>query len=175
MKKYIVLILALVMIPCMIYASDKNNKAPKIDKEVIFQSKVKTMVDKLQLSPDQVDKFVPIYREYVEKVLANRPKYVGPKSVLTRQGKIKPGIKLSQEQALNIARERISIQQHILSVQQETLEKLKYVLTPQQLLNFTHVESQMGRSVAEAWKNKGHKGHGHPDKKHVAPPVKKRD
>lgn len=154
MKKYILLLLISMFITGVAFADDKHCKDEKAIKEEIFQSKVKTMAEKLQLTPEQLEKFIPIYREYVDDALSMRPKHFGDTSVLTRHGKIKPGKSLSADQAYSIASERIAIQRHVLDAQQKALQKLQNVLTPQQLLDFPHVESQMGRRAAEAWKDR---------------------
>lgn len=152
MKKYIIILLISVIMPCAVFAEKEHGNEDKVKKEEIFQAKVKTMTEMLKLTPEQVEKFTPIYKEYLHDALSMRPKHIGEASALTRQGKIKPGKELSQAEAYQIASERIAIQRHILEAQQKALKKMQNILTPQQLLDFPHVESQMGRRASEAWK-----------------------
>lgn len=122
-------------------------------KEKIFNAKVKMIQEQLLLSPEQTEKFIPIYKNYLTQVFA-----------LKRPEK-EPKITTSDE-AYKYISTTLATKKSILSLQEACVGDLKNILTPQQLMKFLKVENAMQHKIRAEQSRRNSKHHkGHPNAK----------
>lgn len=114
----------------------KQNLSPEERKAQMINARVKTMKEKLLLTSEQTEKFIPLYQEYLEemgKQFSKRPE---------KKAEVKT-IDEAQAQVL----EGLNGKAKVIEIQKKYVPRFAKVLTPQQLVKFLPVEGDMQRMV----------------------------
>lgn len=137
------MIFAIVAISALTMIADDQKKQPKGQKlspeerkAQMLNARVKTMKEKLLLTAEQTDKFIPIYQEYMDEM----GKQFG-------KGKAKKAEVRTIEDAQKQVIEGLDAKAKVIEVQKQFIPRFAKVLTPQQLVKFLPVESEMQRMV----------------------------
>lgn len=137
------MIFAIVAISALTMIADDQKKQPKGQKlspeerkAKMLNARVKTMKEKLLLTAEQTDKFIPIYQEYMDEM----GKQFG-------KGKAKKAEVRTIEDAQKQVIEGLDAKAKVIEVQKQFIPRFAKVLTPQQLVKFLPVESDMQRMV----------------------------
>lgn len=137
MKK-LALILSLVL-AFAVNAVAQPKELSKEDKERIFNGKAQMMQKKLKLSEEQMKNFLPLYKEYQEEIAkVERPKRIAGKPE-----------SWTHDQAYEAAVSRLEYSESILKVQKKSLDKMKSVLSPQQLMRFCDAEKSVQKNIRD--------------------------
>ena len=136
MKKITMILVLIVAITMGAVAQPKMSKEMQ---EKVFNGKAKMMQKKLNLSDEQMIKFLPIYKKYHENIA----KIVRPSKKMDKRDS------LTIEQAYDLSMKRIEHQEAVLDLQKKTIKELKKVLTPQQLIRFQGAESSVQKKIME--------------------------
>ena len=147
MKKILILaIVAIMALPVVADDSSKNadGKARNSDRMTqLFNAKVKMMKEKLLLTEEQTEKFIPVYKEYMEaigKTLGKRPPEVGDVKTV--------------DEASKVIIDGLNVKIKVVEVQKTYIPKFAKVLTPQQLLKLLPAESDIQREVRKEFKRR---------------------
>lgn len=102
--------------------------------EKFFMAKMKAIQKELNLTEEQTNEFVPIYREYDEqmKQIFRSHRGVG---------------KIEDEDALTVVNDRIDVKIQVLELQKKFNEKFEKVLEPKQLLRLDRAEQKVNFQI----------------------------
>lgn len=153
MKKSLIFI-AMLLVSFTMVAQDKGNREEM--KEKFFQTKVKEMVYRLDITDEQKPEFVKVYRAYTDAMREaygegkpNRP--MPPKGGMKKGEKPQAdqaGVKserkqLTTEEVVKMEKEKVERQQRIQAVKLQYIDKFAKVLDAKQLSRFFNVEAQI--------------------------------
>ena len=140
MKRLMIIAIAAISAISMMAAGQgktkKQNLSPEERKAQMINARVKTMKEKLLLTSEQTEKFIPLYQEYLEemgKQFGKRPE---------KKAEVKT-IDEAQAQVL----EGLNGKAKVIEIQKKYVPRFAKVLTPQQLVKFLPVEGDMQRMV----------------------------
>lgn len=122
----ILLILLLALISLSMQARGSSGTSLN---ERLYQAKVRELVYRLHITPEQQSKFEPVYRRYCEEMSALWAE---------RKRPIPPS---SSSDAVAIERRKIELQQRAQGIRMKYLDQLATVLNDSQLARFFDVES----------------------------------
>lgn len=120
--------------------------------EKIKTLKINYISDKLNLTPEEAEKFWPIFNEY-EKSNRNL-RSSGIRSVKTEIDKYGSIDALPEEKALELSRIFIKINDKLATNKRNTFEKLESILSPRQLLALNFAEIEFNKEVLRTLKKK---------------------
>ena len=135
MKRFILIFTAFALTASALCAQRKIDPAKA---EEVFNAKVKYMQEQLLLTPEQTEKFIPIYKEFLNEVREiKRP------AKPQKEDEIK-----SVDEAAQIVIDRINYHRAVLDAQEKCIGKLKSVLTAPQLMKFLKCEKAMQSKIS---------------------------
>jgi hypothetical protein len=143
MKKLIIYILFLASIEQIVAqdALDDEKQQPK-NIEKINAARIALISEKLQLTPEQAEKFWPIYREFREQRQELRNKY---RSAERTQDIAKPKAERDQE----LIQLGFELKQQIIDLEKKYSERLLKVISAQQLLALPKAEEEFRRMLLQ--------------------------
>jgi hypothetical protein len=115
------------------------------DKEKLEAARIAFITNRLDLKPDQAEKFWPLFNEYNDE----RRKMMDNVSSLNRESMQE----LTEHRAREIIRERFSIQQQLLDREKTFMEEITKVISPQQAIKLGGVNREFTRQVYQ--RNRG--------------------
>lgn len=131
-KKMILMVVMLIGLTSM--ANDNSNGSLN---ERLYKAKVRELVYRLHITPDQQKKFEPIYRSYCEEM---RELWA------SRKRPIKPS---TSNDAAAIAKRKMEMQQRAQGIRIKYIDKLATVLNAEQVDRFFEVESIIQKKLKE--------------------------
>lgn len=132
--KRIMLLLLVALIGLTTAAQDKKEGSLN---ERLYKAKVRELVYRLHITPEQQKKFEPIYRSYCEEMSALWAE---------RKRPIKPS---TSSDAASIAKRKMEMQQRAQGIRMRYIDQLATVLTPNQVEHFFEVESVIQKKLKE--------------------------
>ena len=132
--KRIMLLLLVTLIGLTTAAQDKKEGSLN---ERLYKAKVRELVYRLHITPEQQKKFEPIYRSYCEEMTALWAE---------RKRPIKPS---TSSDAASIAKRKMEMQQRAQGIRMKYIDQLATVLTPNQVEHFFEVESVIQKKLKE--------------------------
>lgn len=132
--KRIMLLLLVTLIGLTTAAQDKKEGSLN---ERLYKAKVRELVYRLHITPEQQKKFEPIYRSYCEEMSALWAE---------RKRPIKPS---TSSDAASIAKRKMEMQQRAQGIRMKYIDQLATVLTPNQVEHFFEVESVIQKKLKE--------------------------
>lgn len=132
--KRIMLLLLVTLISLTTAAQDKKEGSLN---ERLYRAKVRELVYRLHITPEQQKKFEPIYRSYCEEMSALWAE---------RKRPIKPS---TSSDAASIAKRKMEMQQRAQGIRMKYIDQLATVLTPNQVEHFFEVESVIQKKLKE--------------------------
>lgn len=132
--KRIMLLLLVTVIGLTTAAQDKKEGSLN---ERLYRAKVRELVYRLHITPEQQKKFEPIYRSYCEEMSALWAE---------RKRPIKPS---TSSDAASIAKRKMEMQQRAQGIRMKYIDQLATVLTPNQVEHFFEVESVIQKKLKE--------------------------
>lgn len=132
--KRIMLLLLVTLIGLTAAAQDKKEGSLN---ERLYKAKVRELVYRLHITPEQQKKFEPIYRSYCEEMSALWAE---------RKRPIKPS---TSSDAASIAKRKMEMQQRAQGIRMKYIDQLATVLTPNQVEHFFEVESVIQKKLKE--------------------------
>lgn len=137
MKK-IMILMVVMLIGLTSMANDNSNGSLN---ERLYKAKVRELVYRLHITPDQQKKFEPIYRSYCEEM---RELWA------SRKRPIKPS---TSNDAAAIAKRKMEMQQRAQGIRIRYIDKLATVLNAEQVDRFFEVESIIQKKLKEKHDN----------------------
>ena len=137
MKK-IMILMVVMLIGLTSMANDNSNGSLN---ERLYKAKVRELVYRLHITPDQQKKFEPIYRSYCEEM---RELWA------SRKRPIKPS---TSNDAAAIAKRKMEMQQRAQGIRIKYIDKLATVLNAEQVDRFFEVESIIQKKLKEKHDN----------------------
>ncbi|MGN1246238.1 MAG: hypothetical protein ACI4UN_06360 [Muribaculaceae bacterium] len=140
MKRLMLIAIAAFTALAMCAADQKPQKSAKLSKEErqakMLNARVKTMKEKLLLTTEQTEQFIPLYQEYLNEM--------GKQFGKNREKKAEVRtIDDAQAQVLD----DLNGKAKVIEIQKKFVPRFAKILTPQQLVKFLPVESEMQRQV----------------------------
>ena len=132
--KRIMLLLLVTLIGLTTAAQDKKEGSLN---ERLYKAKVRELVYRPHITPEQQKKFEPIYRSYCEEMSALWAE---------RKRPIKPS---TSSDAASIAKRKMEMQQRAQGIRMRYIDQLATVLTPNQVEHFFEVESVIQKKLKE--------------------------
>lgn len=118
-----------------VYAQ-KNNQ---VDKEKLEAARVAFITNRLSLSPDQAEKFWPLYNEFQGK----RNSMMREMRNISKTG----DEKISNTQARELMEKRFSIQENLMNAEKVFLRKIADTLSPVQALELNEINRDFTRHI----------------------------
>ena len=150
MKKLVALMILVVMSVGVSQVSAQRRGISPESKEKFFMAKMKAIQGDLKMTEEQTNEFVPIYREYEEKM----------SEIFKSHSK---DFREASKDALKWVNERVDMKIKLLELQKEYNEKFAKVLEPQQLLKLERAEQKIQFQImnrrADKNKNRTKRGH----------------
>lgn len=115
------------------------------DKEKLEAARVAFITNRLDLKPDQAEKFWPLFNQYNDE----RTIMMGKVSSLNRESMQE----LTEQRAREIIQKRFSIQQELLDREKIFMEEITKVISPQQAIKLGGVNREFTRQVYQ--RNRG--------------------
>jgi len=151
MKK-IVFAVMLMFVALTATAQDKKGEALN---EKYFNAKVSELVYRLDMSDEQKEKFIPIYRRYNDEmhaVMGPRMKNKGEwkKDGEKKDGEAKePKQKLTEEEKLARTKQRMETQQKVQNIRLKYMDEFCKVLDAAQMNKFYEVEKKIQKKLLD--------------------------
>jgi hypothetical protein len=123
---------------------------PQERKDKIEAYKIAFITDKLQLTPQEAQKFWPVYNEYEAKRDAIR------KKVMDANHNYRESDPVTDQQANDLIEADLKDMQSNLDLAKEYYGKLKAVLPPQKIVQLIQAEKQFRRELLERLADKQH-------------------
>lgn len=133
MKK-IMILMVVMLIGLTSMANDNSNGSLN---ERLYKAKVRELVYRLHITPDQQKKFEPIYRSYCDEM---------KELWASRKRPIKPS---TSNDAAAIAKRKMEMQQRAQGIRIRYIDKLATVLNAEQVDRFFEVESIIQKKLKE--------------------------
>jgi len=136
MKKTIILNVVILFFGMAAYAQKPTTE---YDKEKLEAARVAFITNRLDLKPEQAEKFWPLFNQYNEE----RRKMMGKVSTLNRESMQE----LTETRAKEIIQKRFSIQQQLLDMEKLFMDEITKVISPQQAIKLGGVNREFTRQV----------------------------
>jgi hypothetical protein len=154
MNKFIVSLALLLSIPLMLIAQDRGSN------ERVEALRVAFITDKLQLTPEEAQKFWPIYNEYLKKEKELRKEYRPERGAHKEE--------LSAADAEKMLQESFEKEAKALELKKEYYNRLKTAVPVQKVARLSHVERSFKQHLLRNMQErkgsgqgpKGHRGGG---------------
>ncbi len=130
--RQIMITLLLILVSTTLSAQD----AQKLN-ERYFHAKVKELAMRLKMTDEQKAKFIPMYRDYSEKMRAVVGEYKKPTKPLTDQ------------ERLALTKRKLERQQQAQSIRMKYVDEFSTILTAQQVSQLFEVESEIQRKLMQ--------------------------
>lgn len=145
MKK--IIILAIYLLSGSVAISQDPTETDRIAQDPAVQEKIKNLriayiSDKLGLTPDQAEKFWPVYREFSDKRREIRQEFVDAR----KQIKTDNPDQAKQEELVKMG---FALKQRELDLEKVYSERLLRVISAQQMLNLRKAEGDFQRIILE--------------------------
>jgi len=150
MKKTIILNVVILFFGMAAYAQKPTTE---YDKEKLEAARVAFITNRLDLKPEQAEKFWPLFNQYNEE----RRKMMGKVSTLNRESMQE----LTETRAKEIIQKRFSIQQQLLDMEKLFMDEITKVISPQQAIKLGGVNREFTRQVYQ--KHRGGRNGGSKD------------
>lgn len=150
MKKTIILNVVILFFGMAAYAQKPTTE---YDKEKLEAARVAFITNRLDLKPEQAEKFWPLFNQYNEE----RRKMMGKVSTLNRESMQE----LTETRAKEIIQKRFSIQQQLLDREKLFMDEITKVISPQQAIKLGGVNREFTRQVYQ--KHRGGRNGGSKD------------
>ena len=141
MKKIIYTVIALLFTG--VAFSQTNNDYLEVQREVLKTEKKALVAEAMQLTEAESTLFWPLYNEYNEKMYLLDTKIYG--LVLKFSNEYE---NLTDEQAINLWNESLSIRAEIFKLEKTYLKKFQKILSGKKVLRYFQVESKIDKLMA---------------------------
>lgn len=130
------MIMTLLMMLAMVSASAQNTKQKAVN-ERLFDAKVREMVYQLDITKEQQEKFVPIYRRYSEEMQAEWNRHDKP---------LHPS---NSKEAAELAKRKMERQQRSQAIRIKYIDQFATVLNADQINRFFEVETAIQKKLMQ--------------------------
>lgn len=134
LKRWTLLVI-LVLSVITVFSQGRKHKMTQEDREKIESRKIGFITDKLDLTPEEAQKFWPIYNTNREKMNAERKQFKG-------NYKLDDETEFSDEQAKDFLDAFMKHEQKMLDLQKAYFENLNSALSPQKIVKLVEVEKK---------------------------------
>lgn len=111
-------------------------------REKIESAKIALITERLGLSPDQAEKFWPVYREYTLQREEVRKEFISARRQLD-------GDKLSEEQSQKLLQMGMQLKERELNIDRNYSERLTKVISSRQMLELRKAEQDFKRMLLD--------------------------
>lgn len=111
-----------------------------VDREKLDAARVAFITNRLSLTPDQAERFWPLFNEYQER----RESLMRDLRGISKKGKAES---ISNVEASQLIEQRFSLQQKLLNQEKEFLKKISEALTPVQALQLNEANRDFTRHI----------------------------
>lgn len=137
MKKIIILCLSLLWVSSVAWAQDEAEARRKIE-----SARIALITERLDLSPDQAEKFWPIYREYYQQRDALRKDFQDARGNVSREN-------LTEEESQRLLQLGMKMKEQQLTLEKKYSERLTNIISSRQLLALRKAEDDFRRMLLE--------------------------
>lgn len=121
-------------LPAMAQKEEKSN----YDREKLESAKVAFITQRLDLSPEQAEKFWPAYNQHNKK----------KRSLMKEMDRlVKEGEEMTNVQATQLLEKRLEIQQQILNLEKDFLKNIVKIISPVQAIKLDDVNKDFARHI----------------------------
>ncbi|MTI26749.1 hypothetical protein [Fulvivirga kasyanovii] len=135
MKK-IIMVLLLVFSGTLLMAQSKEAL------EKIESARIALITERLELTPEQAEKFWPLYREYSEKRKELRQEFMDARQSVDRKD-------MTEEESKMLLNKGLELKERQLNIDRTYAERLTRVISTQQLLQLRKAEDDFRRMLLE--------------------------
>ena len=139
MKKYFITTVLIVVIAI---AGFGQQEAQDPAREKIEAARIALITERLELTPEQAEKFWPIYREYQQKMTELRSQFMEARGNVQRRD-------LTEEESQQLIDLGLKMKEQQLNMEKNYSERLAQVITNRQLLALRKAEDDFRRMLLE--------------------------
>lgn len=141
MKPMFTLIILLLLSAPALAQDDRDAKSK------ILAARIALITERLKLSPEQAEKFWPVYRQYISRKQEIQNEF------RTRLGGIDPK-NATEEESRKVLELRLELKQRELTLEKEYSGRLLNVITSKQLVSLRQAEQEFRKRLLEMIKNR---------------------
>ncbi len=149
MKTYIICLVISVLGIQTGWAQQGPEQRAKMQQRIESQ-RIAFITQKLDLTPDESAKFWPVFNEY-KKIQKAKKKEIVPD---------KPLEKLTNEEAEEVIEDYLGLDEEMLSLKRDYIDKLKDIIPPTKIVLLVKVEMEFNRVVLEKLRQRQGQGSG---------------
>ncbi|MBL6447000.1 hypothetical protein JMN32_11815 [Fulvivirga sp. 29W222] len=132
----LIMVLSLVFISTFLVGQSKEGL------KKIESARIALITERLELTPEQAEKFWPLYREYSEKRKALRQEFVEARQSVDRKN-------MTEEESKMLLNKGLELKERQLNIDRTYAERLTRVISTQQLLQLRKAEDDFRRMLLE--------------------------
>ncbi|SHO42660.1 hypothetical protein [Desulfopila aestuarii] len=136
MRKVLVILLATVMLTIPFMAA--ADEAADLKKKIVMDQKKLMVIENMEFSAEEADKFWPLYEKYQEKLFANSQQYA--KLIAAYASVYKT---MTDTEALVLVDEYYQVQEEHLAIMKQFSDDLKVALPGQKVFRYLQVENKI--------------------------------
>lgn len=136
MRKVFVVLLAAVMLAVPFMAA--ADEAADLKKKIVMDQKKLVVLENIEFTGDEAQKFWPIYTQYQDKLFANSKQYGELLAAYVKVYKT-----MTDTEALALIDEYYQLEQEHLAIMKQFTDDLKVILPGQKVLRYMQVENKM--------------------------------
>jgi predicted phage-related endonuclease len=130
-----------VSILCVLWSSLAVAQSPEVlDK--IESARIQLITERLELTPEQAEKFWPLYREYTERRQNLRKEFLDARQEIKKE-------QMSEEESKKLIEKGLALKEKQLTLDRDYADKFNRVITAQQLLQLRKAEDDFRRLLLE--------------------------
>lgn len=130
-----IIILTLSLIPALIFAQDREGLRK------IESARIALITERLNLTPEQAEKFWPLYREYMDQRQQLRREYLDARRGVSGN--------MTEEQSRELLDKGLQLKERQLQLEKRYTERLNTVITNQQILQLRRAEDDFRQMLLE--------------------------
>ena len=130
-----IIILTLTTIPVMLFAQDREGLRK------IESARIALITERLNLTPEQAEKFWPLYREYMDQRQQLRREYLDARKGVDGN--------MTEEQSRELLDKGLQLKERQLQLERRYTERLNSVITNQQILQLRRAEDDFRQMLLE--------------------------
>lgn len=132
----------IIMVMLLVFSGTLLTAQSKEALEKIESARIALITERLELTPEQAEKFWPLYREYSEKRKELRQEFMDARQSVDRKD-------MTEEESKMLLNKGLELKERQLNIDRTYAERLTRVISTQQLLQLRKAEDDFRRMLLE--------------------------
>ncbi|MFN3997310.1 Spy/CpxP family protein refolding chaperone [Algoriphagus sp.] len=128
----------LALLVFLIFGSNAYAQRPQVDQEKLQSARIAFITTRLDLKPDQAEKFWPIYNQYND----------GREKTMRQMSELGKGVEtVSEDEAKSRIQQRLKLQSELLDKEKVFINEVSKVLSSKQILMLNNISRDFNRQL----------------------------